>query len=108
MFQPLFVRALTTNEREGLKQYSESASKQEGVRARVILLSAEGRTAPEISQSLGSHPSNIKKWIRKFNNEGLEGIAARKRGPQGGPRPKFTSSQIEEMISLAGKAPAEV
>ncbi|MEK6323226.1 MAG: sigma 54-interacting transcriptional regulator [Acidobacteriota bacterium] len=108
MFQPLYVRPLTTDENEGLKHYSKSSSKEESVRARVILLSAEGRTASEISQSLGSHPTNIKKWIRNFNRDGLEGISAKKRGPQGGPRPKFTSSQIEEMLSLAGMAPAEV
>src|SRR6266849_2771726 len=107
MFQPLFVRPLTTDEREGLKHYSKSSSKEEGVRARVILLSAEGKTAAEISGSIGSHPTNVKKWIRKFNADGLEGISAKKRGPQGGPRPKFTPSQIEGMLSLAGTEPAE-
>ncbi|PYT04490.1 MAG: hypothetical protein DMF60_15185 [Acidobacteria bacterium] len=108
MFQPLFVRPLTADEHDGLRHCSKSSSKEEGIRARVILLSAEGRTAPEISQSLGSHPSNIKKWIRNFNRDGLEGISAKKRGPQGGPRPKFTTSQIEEMLRLAGTEPAQV
>lgn len=107
MFQPLFVRPLTPHEREGLKQYTNSANKEEAVRARAVLASAEGKTATEISVLLGSHPSNIKKWIRKFNAAGLEGISARKRGPQGGPRPKFTSSQIEQLINLAGTEPAE-
>jgi len=107
MFQPLFVRALTPDEREGLKQYSRSSNKEEGIRACVILASAEGKTAVQISSAIGSHPSNIKKWIRKFNADGLEGISAKKRGPQGGPRPKFTPSQIEGMLSLAGTEPAE-
>jgi len=107
MFQPLFVRPLTPDEREGLKQYSKSSNKEEGIRACVILASAEGKTAVQISSAIGSHPSNIKKWIRKFNADGLEGISAKKRGPQGGPRPKFTSSQIEGMLSLAGTEPIE-
>jgi DNA-binding NtrC family response regulator/tetratricopeptide (TPR) repeat protein/transposase len=107
MFQPLFVRALTPDEREGLDQYSKSPNKEEGVRARVILSSAEGKTAIEISQTIGSHPANIKKWIRKFNADGLEGISAKKRGPQGGPRPKFTPFQIEAMLDLASTEPAE-
>ncbi len=106
MFQPLFVRSLTPEEREGLKQYASSTNKEEAVRARVILASAEGKTAVEISLSLGSHPSNIKKWIRKFNSKGLEGITAKKRGPQGGPRPKFTLSQIEELLSFAVTEPS--
>lgn len=107
MFQPLFVRPLRPDEREGLSHYSKSSNREEGVRARVILASAEGKTAVEISQSIGSHPSNIKKWIRKFNAHGLEGISAKKRGPQGGPRPKFTPSQIEAMLGLANTEPAE-
>src|SRR4030095_1721833 len=107
MFQPLFVRVLTPEEREGLDQYSKSQNKEEGIRARVILASADGKTAVEISQSIGSHPANIKKWIRKFNADGLEGISAKKRGPQGGPRPKFTAFQIEAMLGLANTKPAE-
>src|SRR5258708_6182101 len=107
MFQPLFVRPLTLVEREGLKQYSESTNKEQATRAGVIMLSAEGKTAAEINQALGSHPTNIKKWIRKFNSDGLEGISSKKRGPQGGPRPNFTSAQIEEILRLASMKPAE-
>ena len=107
MFQPLFVRPLTRDERDGLKQYSKAPNKEQAVRAGVILLSSEGKTAAEISQFFGSHTSNIKKWIRKFNSDGLEGISAKKRGPQGGPRPNFTSTQIEEMLSLASLDPTQ-
>jgi DNA-binding NtrC family response regulator/tetratricopeptide (TPR) repeat protein/transposase len=105
MFQPLFVRPLTPDERDGLERYAQSSNKEEGVRARVILASSGGKTAVEISKSLGSHPSNIKKWIRAFNARGLQGISAKKRGPQGGPRPKFTSAQIEAMLGLANTEP---
>lgn len=107
MFQPLFVRPLTLAEREGLKQYSDSPNKEQAKRAGVIMLSADGKTAAEINQSLGSHPTNIKKWIRKFNSDGLEGICAKKRGPQGGPRPNFTPAQVAEILRLASMKPAE-
>ena len=107
MFQPLFVRPLTPDERKGLDNYSKSSNKEEVVRARVILASADGKTATEISKDFGSHPSNIKKWIRTFNAVGLEGITAKKRGPQGGPRPKFTSSQIEALWGLSNTEPVD-
>src|SRR5215510_16434118 len=107
MFQPLFVRPLTPEEREGLRQFTESTCKEEAARARVILASAEGKTAIEISNSFGSHPTNIKKCIRKFNSEGLEGISAKKRGPQGGPRPRFSNVQIDEVLRLASINPVE-
>jgi len=108
MFQPLFVRPLTRDEREGLKQYSKASNKEQAVRAGVILLSAEGKTAAEISQFFGSHTANIKKWIKKFNTDGLPGISPKKRGPQGGPRPNFTAAQIEELLSLSHERPGDL
>ena len=108
MFQPLFVRPLMANEREVLLDCSRSPSKEEAWRADVVLQSAEGKTAAEISLSLGFHTSNIKKWIRKFNEEGLSGIAAKKRGPQGGPRPRFSHSQIDGILTLSKTDPAKL
>src|SRR5258708_26461517 len=100
MFQPLFVRPLTPVEREGLKQYSESPNKEQATRAGVIMLSAEGKTAAEINQARRSHPTNIKKWIRKFHSDGLQGISSKKRGPQGGARPNLTPPHIEDVLLL--------
>jgi len=108
MFQPLHVRSLEADEKELLLGSRQSASREESMRAAVILLSAEGRTATEISQMLGAHPTNVKKWIRRFNEAGLEGIAVKKRGPQGGPRPRFTPSQVEEIARLAARPPGSL
>jgi hydrogenase-4 transcriptional activator len=108
MFQALFVRELMAVEREALARFSESPNREEASRAAVILLSSEGKTAAEIGHALGAHPSNIKKWIRRFNKDGLNGIAVKKRGPQGGPRPRFSNRQIEEILTLAGKAPVNL
>jgi tetratricopeptide (TPR) repeat protein len=108
MFQPLFVRELQPDEREELERCSESQGKEEASRAAVILLSAEGKTAVEIGQTLGAHPSNIKKWIRRFNTEGLTGIAIKKRGPQGGPRPRFSGSQVEKILQMAQSSPSSL
>ncbi|HJQ68135.1 MAG TPA: sigma 54-interacting transcriptional regulator [Blastocatellia bacterium] len=108
MFQPLFVRPLELDEREVLTRCLESSNKEEAGRAEIILLSSEGKTAPEISQALSFHPSNIKKWIRKFNRDGINGIVVKKRGPQGGPRPHFTSAQTAAIINLANSAPSSL
>ncbi|MFL6278357.1 MAG: sigma 54-interacting transcriptional regulator [Blastocatellia bacterium] len=105
MFQPLYVRSLSADEIEMLQARRQSASREEAMRAQAILLSSEGLTASEVSQQLGAHPTNIKKWLRRFNEAGLEGIAVKKRGPQGGPRPRFTSFQTEEIVRLASRPP---
>ena len=105
MFQPIFARPLVAFEKETLLQCTGSPIKEEGQRAEVILLSAQGKTIAEISDFLGFHPANIKKWIRNFNENGLEGIAVKKRGPQGGPRPKFSRSQMAEIVRISQTKP---
>jgi hydrogenase-4 transcriptional activator len=108
MSEPLFARPLLPDEDEELKRYAASSNKEEACRAAVILLSSEGKTATEIRESLGSHTSNIKKWIRKFNKDGLGGIAVKKRGPQGGPRPRFLTGQIQEILRLSEITPSSI
>jgi DNA-binding NtrC family response regulator/tetratricopeptide (TPR) repeat protein/transposase-like protein len=105
MFQPIFARALLRSEEEALTSRAQSSAKKDAQRAEVILLSSRGRTVSEISESLGFHPSNIKKWIRSFNESGLAGIATKKTGPQGGPRPTFTRSQVAEIVNLSKTDP---
>ncbi len=106
MFQPLFVRPLQSEEREILTRCLGSSNREEAGRAEIILLSSQGRTAAEISQTLKFHPSNIKKWIRKFNRDGINGIVVKKRGPQGGPRPHFTAAQTAAILELANTDPS--
>src|SRR5215471_18019669 len=108
MFQPLFVRSLTDDEKRQLVLRARSLNKEEARRAGVVLLSSEGKTASDIAKALGFHPSNVKKWVRKFNEEGLSGLAVRKRGPREGPRPSFTRDQIDRLLELAATTPAEI
>src|SRR5258708_7431182 len=107
IFQPLFVRAISAGEKESLELSSASSNAEEARRAQVILLSQDGKTAAEIRQALGFHPTNIKKWIRSFNQDGLAGIAANKRGRHGGPRPKFAPEAISQILNIATTAPSE-
>src|SRR5687767_5060035 len=108
MFQPLFVRPLEPDEKEMLTRCLESSNREEAGRAEIILLSSQGKTAAEISQALIFHSSNIKKWIRKFNKDGMKGIVVKKRGPQGGPRPHFTGAQTAAILSLASANPTSL
>ncbi len=106
MLQSLYVRRLTEEEERALAQHAHSSPKSDAWRARVILMSAQGKTSAEISKSLGFHISNVKKWIRKFNEEGLAGLAAKKRGPKTGPKPMFNRSHVERILALAGTSPS--
>jgi hypothetical protein len=35
-------------------------------RVRIVLLSAEGKSVPEISRMVNLHPINVRKWIHRF------------------------------------------
>lgn len=108
MLQAVFVRPLQTEEKKALTAQLRSANEEQARRAKAILLSSQGKTAAQIGRELGVHPSNVKKWIKRFNEEGLNGIATRKRGPRNGPRPKFTPQQIETILRLAASDPASL
>jgi len=51
---------------------------ESGYRARIILLRDEGYTVPEIRRITNHHDNNIRKWIHRFNDKGIDGIISRK------------------------------
>lgn len=51
---------------------------ESGYRARMVLLRDEGYTVPEIRRITNHHDNNIRKWIHRFNEKGVDGIISRK------------------------------
>lgn len=51
---------------------------ESGYRAKMILLRDEGYTVPEIRRITNRHDNNIRKWIHRFNEKGIDGIVFRK------------------------------
>ena len=51
--------------------------KESGYRAKIILLKDEEYTVPEIRRATNHHDINIRKWIHRFNEQGIEGIASK-------------------------------
>ena len=51
---------------------------ESGYRARMIFLRDEGYTVPEIRKITNHHDNNIRKWIHRFNEDGIDGIVSRK------------------------------
>jgi transposase len=46
-------------------------------RGKIILLKDEGYTVPEIRMAINHHDTNIRKWIHRFNEKGIEGIISK-------------------------------
>lgn len=70
------LRILTDEERNILYDMMVD-DKEDGYRAKIILLKYEGYAVPEIRQATNHHDSNIRKWIHRFNEKGLDGIISK-------------------------------
>jgi len=99
----LYVKPLRPEEQMRLDtlQRSEDGSDL-GKRVSIILLSARRQGVHEISMMVGLHPINVRKWIHRFNQMGIDGLYPR-RSP-GRPR-LFDETQRQEIVRLASTAP---
>jgi transposase len=70
-----FLRMLTYDEKNTLHLLLED--KESGYRAKIILLKDEGYSVPEIRRATNHHDGNIRKWIHRFNENGIDGIISK-------------------------------
>lgn len=101
----LYVRELKTTEEQQLRRWLDGEDKELCHRARVILLSSEGYRVPEISPMVRAHPTNLRKWIHRFNQRGPKGLISPR---SGGPPPRFSDDQKDRIIALAQQRPREL
>ena len=52
---------------------------RQATRAVMILLSSHGLAPAQIAELLDCHPATVRRWIGRFNSEGLAGLADRPR-----------------------------
>ncbi len=71
-----FLRILTIDEKNILHLILEDA--KSGYRTKIILLKDEGYTVPEIRKITNHHDNNIRKWVHRFNEKGIDGIMPKK------------------------------
>jgi len=90
---------LTVAERAELERLSRrtTVDYRIGLRARMILLSADGLSNVEVAQRLSSGRATVEKWRKRWFEEGLDGMSDAPRS--GGPR-TISDEQVEEVIGL--------
>jgi transposase len=71
-----FLRILTIDEKNLLHLMLEDI--QSGYRAKIILLKDEGYTVPQIRKITNHHDNNIRKWVYRFNEKGIDSIISKK------------------------------
>jgi len=99
-----FLKLLTIDERNHLHLMLEDTSKVDGYRAKIILLKDAGFTVPEIRRATNHHDSNIRKWIHRFNEKGIDGIVSKIHKH----KPIKITDDIEKMVvEIATKNPRD-
>lgn len=95
----LSVRALSPQEQEQLHKLLDHAQVSVQRRARAVLLSAEGYGANEMVPLVNLTAKSIRKWLRRFNEEGVPGLL-HERTSTGRP-PRLTPQQCQRIVELA-------
>jgi transposase len=103
----LRVRALTAAEREQIKRVSQArtAPARAVERARMIQLASEGLSVPAIAQRLARAEKVVRRWVVRFNAEGLHGLQDK---PRSGRPTTYSREEVGVVVATALTDPKEV
>src|SRR5215469_4506350 len=97
---------LSDRERDELNQMSESTKLLvgESLRARVILMLADGRKYGEIQERLGTSAPTISRWKKRFIESGIQGLLNQPSSPK---RSGITPELREKVITATWRGPGD-
>ena len=73
------------------------------IRALIVLLAAErGMVAPEIAAVVRMHEETVRRWLMRYQAEGLEGL---KDEPRRGAPPKVTAAYRDQLLAIVRRRP---
>lgn len=96
-----YLRQITVKERNTLHLLVDD-DRESGYRAKIILLKDDGYAVPEIRRIINHHDNNIRKWIHRFNEQGIGGIISRKHIRNAH---KFTDDVESKIVEISSKNP---
>ncbi|HXT84710.1 MAG TPA: helix-turn-helix domain-containing protein [Verrucomicrobiae bacterium] len=95
-----FLRILTDDEKNLSHLMLEDT--ESGYRAKIILFKDEGYTVPQIRKITNHHDHNIRKWIHRFNEKGIDGIISKKHNHK---QHKFDNDIEKQIVDTASSNP---
>jgi transposase len=95
-----FLRILAIDEKNIVHLVLEDA--KSGYRAKIILLKDEGYTVPQIRKITNHHDHNIRKWIHRFNEKGIDGIISKKHSHK---QYKFDDDIENQIVDITSSNP---
>jgi len=98
------VRSITKQELTSLdKLYHKTKDARIRTRVQMVLLAAEEKmTAPEIAKIVRKNDQTVRRWIKRFNTEGIRGLYD---APRTGSPGKTTSEYQERLLTIVRQRP---
>lgn len=101
----IYVKKINPEEKRKLKKMLKGNNLYLYKRAKAVMLSSEGFTAPKIAHLVDLHFNKIRKWIKRFNLQGTAGLY-QKYSP--GRPPKISQEGREKIINLLKQKPRDL
>jgi transposase len=91
---------MTDEEAETIQRWASSRTAEARLveRAKIIRVAREGKPGKEVAEELGLNPATVRKWLKRFNKTGLQGLQDADRP---GKPPQYTPEQIGEVVATA-------
>jgi transposase len=107
MQTPLRVRAFTPEENRVITKLarSQTASVRLVERATILHLAAEGQTVPQIAEAMGLNEKTVRKWLKRFEQDGLAGLED---APRSGAPSRYTAENKARVLQAARTRPSEL
>lgn len=107
MYPALRLRALTEEEARVIPKLarSQTASARLVQRGQIIQLASQGKTIPEIAAALRCTSSVVRKWFKRFGEQGLAGLND---APRSGAPSRYTAESKALVVATARTRPSEL
>jgi transposase len=104
MARPVSLVELASEEKAELQRRVRSATttQRDALRARIVLLRAEGRSEAEVAASAGVSVNTVSLWSRRFELSGLKGLVD---SPGRGRKPSLPESKLQQVIIQVTQPP---
>jgi transposase len=106
MKTPIFIRPLSEEERECLREGLRSKDSFTMRRAQILLASSRGERAPKIAANLGCASQTARDAINDFNERGLDSLRAKSSRPKR-TRDAFDEQSAERLREMLHRSPRE-
>ena len=106
MRAPIFVRALTDEERARLEAGTRASEGFVVRRCQMVLASARGERVPQIAQAVGCDPKTVRDVVHGFNADGLSILRRGSTRPHA-PRRVWTPAATTAVPALLHRSPRE-